>query len=116
MPSAPRRPRLLGALLAVLALGACAPAWCFDATLRFDGTLVVDAEGQVVQLPADRGAGGVVVRPAAGPAFEIRAGDLPPPGACRAWSPEAPTGRQPPSGPCPDVERDLAPGAFLIVG
>jgi tripartite-type tricarboxylate transporter receptor subunit TctC len=49
------------------------------------------------------------VRPAAGPAFEVPAGDLPPPGACRAWSPEAPAGRQSPPGPCHDVERDLAP-------
>jgi hypothetical protein len=122
MPSAgptrrrPRRRLALGAVVAMLALGACAPAWCFDPTLRFGGTLVVDAEARVVRLPADRGAGSVVVRPAAGPAFEVPAGQLPPPGACRAWTPEAPAGRQQPPGPCPDVERDLPPGAFLIVG
>jgi hypothetical protein len=103
------------AAMAALALAACAP--CVDTTLRFDTAVVVGAAGRVAQVPADRPTGGVLVRPVeGGPAFFVPAASYPAAGACRAWTPGAPDAGQPAPAPCPEVERDLAPGTFLLVG
>jgi hypothetical protein len=104
-------------LAASLALGACAPV---VATVRpavqLEATVTLQVGIRVVRVPADRPAGGIVVRPADAPSFKIPPGHYPPPGTCRAWVPGRPPGRQSAPGPCPVIERDLPQGAYLVVG
>jgi hypothetical protein len=105
------------AMAATLALGACAPV---VATVRpavhLETTVTLQVGLRVVRVPEDRPAGGIVVRPTGAPSFRIPPGHYPPPGTCRAWVPGRPPGLQSAPGPCPTIERDLPPGAYLVVG
>ncbi len=101
---------------AALLLAACAPLMRPNATQTV--TVVPEArdEVMVVELPLDLPAGGVTVVPSRRPAFDIPLAHVPPPGTCRIWVPDLPLRDQAPPGECIELEEQVPPEGYLIIG
>ena len=87
------------AVLALLALPACAPR----ATPPAPDREVIETEEQRAPSDADR----------RGP-LGIPEAELPAPGECRVWYPGRPSGQQPPPGGCGEAEQVAQPGSWIL--
>jgi hypothetical protein len=89
----------MAAVLALLALAACAPRSTPPAPDRE----VVEIEEQRARSDADQ----------RGP-LGIPETELPSPGECRVWYPGRSSGQQPPPGSCGDAEKVAQPGTWIL--
>ena len=87
------------ALVALLALPACAPR----STPPAPDSEVIEIEEQRAPSDADR----------RGP-LGIPESELPSPGECRVWYPGRPSGQQPPPGGCGEAEQAAQPGSWIL--